>query len=55
MLERATLTASDPFEGVQSWLVGHPLLVAVVVAVLAAFARGVAPRAAAHQAVSQVT
>lgn len=24
MLERATLTAVDPFEGVQTWLVGHP-------------------------------
>ncbi|MDT0573412.1 hypothetical protein RM704_39245 [Streptomyces sp. DSM 3412] len=23
MLERAALTASDPFEGVQTWLVGH--------------------------------
>ena len=39
MLERATLTSSDPFEGVQTWLVGHPLLVAVALAVLAAAAR----------------
>ncbi|MFD9432636.1 HupE/UreJ family protein [Streptomyces sp. NPDC060002] len=39
MLERATLTAGDPFEGVQTWLVGHPLLVAGAVAALAAVAR----------------
>lgn len=39
MLERATLTSSDPFEGIQTWLVGHPLLVAVALAVLAAVAR----------------
>ncbi|MER5200848.1 HupE/UreJ family protein [Streptomyces sp. NPDC002755] len=39
MLERATLTAGDPFEGVQTWLVGHPLLVAGAVAALAAAAR----------------
>ncbi|MFF3500327.1 HupE/UreJ family protein [Streptomyces sp. NPDC003247] len=44
MLERATLTSSDPFEGVQTWLVGHPLLVAVSVAALAAVAWQVAPR-----------
>ncbi|MFF9803124.1 HupE/UreJ family protein, partial [Streptomyces rochei] len=44
MLERAGLTSSDPFEGVQTSLVGHPLLVAASVAVLAAVARGVAPR-----------
>ncbi|MEV6482549.1 HupE/UreJ family protein [Streptomyces sp. NPDC051576] len=39
MLERATLTSTDPFEGVQTWLVGHPLLVALSVATLAAGAR----------------
>ncbi|QJT03091.1 HupE/UreJ family protein [Streptomyces asoensis] len=39
MLERATLTAGDPFEGVQTWLVGHPLLVAGAVATLAVAAR----------------
>ncbi|MCT9077571.1 HupE/UreJ family protein [Streptomyces fulvoviolaceus] len=38
MLERATLTSFDPFEGVQTWLVGHPLLVAGAVAALAAVA-----------------
>jgi len=57
MLERAGVTASDPFEGPQTWLVGHPLLVAASVGLLAAVARGVAPRAprAPKQAVSQVT
>ncbi|MGW0580541.1 HupE/UreJ family protein [Streptomyces sp. NPDC002920] len=35
MLERAALTSSDPFEGVQTWLVGHPLTVAASLAVLA--------------------
>ncbi|MFD3616285.1 HupE/UreJ family protein [Streptomyces sp. NPDC058676] len=45
MLERAGLTSSDPFEGVQTSLVGHPLLVAASVAVLAAVAWGRAPRA----------
>lgn len=44
MLERATLTSADPFEDVQTWLVGHPLLVAASVAALAAVARQVAPR-----------
>ncbi|MET8164157.1 HupE/UreJ family protein [Streptomyces sp. NPDC005329] len=39
MLERANLTAGDPFEGVQTWLVGHPLLVAGAVATLAVAAR----------------
>ncbi|MFI1927522.1 MULTISPECIES: HupE/UreJ family protein [unclassified Streptomyces] len=39
MLERATLTAGDPFEGAQTWLVGHPLLVAGAVATLAVAAR----------------
>lgn len=39
MLERATLTASDPFEGVQTWLVEHPLLIAAAVAALAILAR----------------
>ncbi|WP_327344508.1 hypothetical protein [Streptomyces europaeiscabiei] len=39
MLERATLTAVDPFEGVQTWLVGHPLLIAGTVAALAVAAR----------------
>ncbi|WP_030610931.1 HupE/UreJ family protein [Streptomyces fulvoviolaceus] len=38
MLERATLTSFDPFEGVQTWLVGHPLLVAGAVAALTAVA-----------------
>ncbi|WP_405960688.1 HupE/UreJ family protein [Streptomyces sp. NBC_00024] len=38
-LERATLTAVDPFEGVQTWLVGHPLLVAGTLAAFAAAAR----------------
>ncbi|MEU4657419.1 HupE/UreJ family protein [Streptomyces sp. NPDC023723] len=45
MLERSTLTSADPFEGAQTWLVGHPLLVAVAVAALAAVARQVAPSA----------
>ncbi|MDW4910208.1 HupE/UreJ family protein [Streptomyces sp. ADMS] len=40
MLERAALTSIDPFEGVQAWLVGHPLWVAVTVAGLAAAAHG---------------
>jgi hypothetical protein len=35
MLERATLTSSGPFEGMQTWLVQRPLLVAVAVAALA--------------------
>jgi hypothetical protein len=39
MLERATLTSGDPFEGTQTWLVGHPLLVAGTVATLAVAAR----------------
>ncbi|MFE7839369.1 HupE/UreJ family protein [Streptomyces sp. NPDC057474] len=39
MLERVTLTAVDPFEGVQIWLVGHPLLIAGTVATLAIAAR----------------
>lgn len=39
MLERATLTSTDPFEGVQTRLVGHPLLVAGSVATLAVAAR----------------
>ncbi|QYX82771.1 HupE/UreJ family protein [Streptomyces akebiae] len=38
MLERAALTSSDPFEGIQTWLVEHPLLIAVTVAVLAVVA-----------------
>ncbi|GAA3785253.1 hypothetical protein GCM10023083_21670 [Streptomyces phyllanthi] len=45
MLERATLTSSDPFEGIQTWLVGHPVLVAATVAALAVVARRTAPRA----------
>lgn len=45
MLERATLTSSDPFEDIQTWLVGHPLLVAVMVAALAVVARRTVPRA----------
>lgn len=44
MLERAALTTVDPFEGVQTRLVGHPLLVAASVAALAALARHLAPR-----------
>lgn len=44
-LERAALTSSDPFEGVQTWLVGHPLLVAVTIAALAVVARRTAPQA----------
>ncbi|MFD5257332.1 HupE/UreJ family protein [Streptomyces bobili] len=44
MLERATLTSLDPFEGVQTWLVGHPLLVAATVAASAVVAHQVAPR-----------
>ena len=44
MLERAALTQSDPFEGVQTWLVEHPFLVAAAVAVLPAIARSVAGR-----------
>ncbi|MFF5187702.1 HupE/UreJ family protein [Streptomyces sp. NPDC000345] len=44
MLERAGLTPSDPFEGLQTWLVGHPLLVAASTAALAATARRLAPR-----------
>jgi HupE / UreJ protein len=39
MLERAALTSSDPFEGVQTWLVDHPLVVAGSVAALAVVAR----------------
>ncbi|NEA66588.1 HupE/UreJ family protein [Streptomyces sp. SID12488] len=44
MLERATLTSTDPFEGVQTWLVGHPLWVATTVACLAAAAHGAGTR-----------
>ncbi|USQ82467.1 HupE/UreJ family protein [Streptomyces phaeoluteigriseus] len=49
MLERAKLTDGDPFEGVQTWLVGHPLLVAGSVAALAVAAhlRCRVPRVAA--------
>ncbi|MDT7846723.1 HupE/UreJ family protein [Streptomyces justiciae] len=39
MLERAGLTPADPFEGVQTWLVENPLLIASAVAVLALAAR----------------
>jgi hypothetical protein len=46
VLERASLTPADPFEGVQTWLVGHPLHVAAAVAVLALVARLLAPRPA---------
>ncbi|KPI02342.1 hypothetical protein OK074_5343 [Actinobacteria bacterium OK074] len=42
-LERAALTSTDPFEGVQTWLVSHPLLVAAAVAGLAAVARYATP------------
>lgn len=45
MLERATLTSSDPFQGIQTWLVDHPLLVAAAVAALAIVAQRVAPPA----------
>ena len=45
ILERATLTSSDPFAGIQAWLVGHPLLVAMTVAALAVVARRTVPRA----------
>ncbi len=45
MLERATLTSSDPFESIQTWLVEHPLLVAAAVAALATVAQRTAPRA----------
>jgi len=44
MLERATLTSGDPFEGIQTWLVEHPLLLAATVAALAVVARRTAPR-----------
>ena len=44
-LERATLTSFDPFESIQTWLVGHPLLIAVTVAALAVVARRTVPRA----------
>ncbi|XUL87896.1 HupE/UreJ family protein [Streptomyces galilaeus] len=54
LLERAGVTASDPFEALQIWLVGHPLLVAASVAVLAGVARSVAP-GVPNQVVSQRT
>lgn len=44
MLERATLTPADPFANLQTWLVGHPLLVAGTVAALAGVSWGLAPR-----------
>ncbi|WP_308122254.1 HupE/UreJ family protein [Streptomyces sp. TRM70350] len=44
-LERAALTSFDPFEGIQTWLVEHPLLVAVTVAALAVVTRRTAPQA----------
>lgn len=44
MLERAALTSSDPFEGVQTWLVAHPLLVAASLAALAVGALRLTPR-----------
>ncbi|WP_416984434.1 HupE/UreJ family protein [Streptomyces sp. T028] len=47
ILERAALVPSDPFEGIQTWLVEHPLLVAATVAVLAVVARRTAPRTSA--------
>jgi TRAP-type C4-dicarboxylate transport system permease small subunit len=47
MLERAALTSSDPFDGVQTWLVEQPLVVAGVVAALAVVARRATPPAAA--------
>ncbi|MEU9919251.1 hypothetical protein [Streptomyces sp. NPDC051001] len=45
VLERAALTSTDPFESIQTWLVGHPLWVAVTVAGLAAAAHGVGAQA----------
>lgn len=44
MLERAALTSSDPFEGVQTWLVAHPLLVAASLAALSVVALRLTPR-----------
>lgn len=43
MLERSTLTSVDPFESAQTWLVGHPLLVAAAVATGAVAARLLKP------------
>lgn len=38
MLERSTLTRSDPFKSLQTWLVEHPLLIAASMALLAIIA-----------------
>jgi hypothetical protein len=42
MLERATITPSDPFLPVTEWLVGHPFIIAAAMAVLALLARSAA-------------
>lgn len=44
MLERSTLTRSDPFRSLQTWLVGHPLLIAASMALLAIIAARLTPR-----------
>lgn len=44
MLERATLTRTDPFAPGTDWLVAHPFVAAAAVAVLAALARAVSGR-----------
>ena len=49
LLERATLTASDPFSGVQTWLAEHPLLLAAAVAALALTARHARRRVEARE------
>jgi hypothetical protein len=52
MLERAALTSSDPFEGIQTWLVEHPLHVAGAVAALALVARRAATASTGSSGVS---
>lgn len=44
MLERSTLTRSDPFQSLQTWLVEHPLLIAASMALLAIIAARLTPR-----------
>lgn len=44
LLERSTLSAVDPFEGVQTWLVHHPWAVVASLAALALGAWRLAPR-----------
>ncbi len=44
MLQRSTLTRSDPFRSLQTWLVGHPLLIAASMALLAIIAARLTPR-----------